>query len=166
MNIRPCTTSDLNDVLDATLEIFGPFYEQSFRAMVPSTVYEHQHGTWADDYRSMIPTLLDPEHHKYVALSTAGEEVVGYVAWSIDLHRRHGVIEILGVRAHRRSSGAGRALCEHAFASMRHHGVEVIEIGTGGDDFHAPARRLYESLGFSLVPVAAYLRTIDQDNAG
>lgn len=44
---------------------------------------------------------------------------------------------------------------------MKTNGVEVIEIGTGGDDFHAPARHLYESLGFSLIPVAAYLRTID-----
>ena len=25
----------------------------------------------------------------------------------------------------------------------------MVEIGTGGDAFHAPARALYESLGFS-----------------
>jgi hypothetical protein len=30
----------------------------------------------------------------------------------------------------------------------------VVEVGTGGDDFHAPARALYESLRFHLVPVA------------
>lgn len=43
---------------------------------------------------------------------------------------------------------------------MRAAGVQVVELGTGGDEFHAPARRLYESLGFSLVPVAVYLRAL------
>jgi hypothetical protein len=39
-------------------------------------------------------------------------------------------------------------------------GVEVVQIGTGGDPFHAPARALYERLGFTQVPVAVYLRAI------
>jgi hypothetical protein len=42
--------------------------------------------------------------------------------------------------------------------AMREQGIEVVELGTGGDDFHAPARALYESLGFHLVPVSVYLR--------
>ena len=42
--------------------------------------------------------------------------------------------------------------------AMREHSVKVVVLGTGGDDFHAPARALYESLGFHLVPVAVYMR--------
>ena len=36
--------------------------------------------------------------------------------------------------------------------------MEVVSLGTGGDWFHAPARGLYESLGFHPVPVVYYLR--------
>ena len=78
----------------------------------------------------------------------------------IDAERRHGEIDPLAVREHARRSGVGRALCEHAMTAMREQGVEVVSLGTGGDWFHAPARALYESLGFHLVPVAVYLRAI------
>lgn len=39
---------------------------------------------------------------------------------------------------------------------MRARGVAVVHVGTGGDVFHAPARALYESLGFSAYPVVDY----------
>lgn len=159
MNTRLCTRTDLPTVLDITLEVFGPFYERSFRSMVTPEVFEHQHGSWAEDYRRQVPALLSPDQHKYIVLAEDQGEVVGYVAWHIDADRRHGEIAIVCVREGRRRRGIGRTLCERAIDSMRDHGVEVVQIGTGGDDFHAPARRLYESLGFNLVPVAVYLRT-------
>lgn len=40
---------------------------------------------------------------------------------------------------------------------MKATGVNVVGIGTGEDDFHAPARALYESLGLTKIPIAAYL---------
>jgi hypothetical protein len=47
---------------------------------------------------------------------------------------------------------------------LRRHGqkdVEVVTIGTGGtDSFHAPARALYESMGFVPVHVAVYFRQL------
>lgn len=161
MNIQPCTPADLPAVLDITLQVFGPFYEQTFRSMVSPEVFEHQHGSWAEDYRRLVPGLLSPDHGRLVALAKDGGEIVGYVAWHTDADRRHGEIDVLGVREQRCGKGFGRALCDFAIDSMRDDSVEVVQIGTGGDDFHAPARRLYESLGFSLIPVAVYLRTID-----
>ena len=76
----------------------------------------------------------------------------------IDPERRHGEIDTVAVRESARGNGVVRALCEHAMNAMREQSVEVVEIGTGGDDFHAPARALYESLDFHLVPVAVYMR--------
>lgn len=55
---------------------------------------------------------------------------------------------------------AGRQLCEHAMASMKGLGARIVEIGTGGDPFHAPARRLYESLGCAQIPVAVYFKEL------
>ncbi|MFJ9088495.1 hypothetical protein ACIRL3_39410 [Streptomyces sp. NPDC102384] len=54
----------------------------------------------------------------------------------------------------------GTALCEHAFEQMRLRGAEIVEIGTGGDPFHAPARALYEQLGCTQNPVAVYFRQL------
>jgi hypothetical protein len=43
---------------------------------------------------------------------------------------------------------------------MRELGAEMVEIRTGGDEFHAPARALYESLGCLQYPTAAYYREL------
>jgi hypothetical protein len=43
---------------------------------------------------------------------------------------------------------------------MRRDGAEVVEIGTGGDPIHAPARALYERLGCTPLPVTVYYRTL------
>jgi ribosomal protein S18 acetylase RimI-like enzyme len=48
--------------------------------------------------------------------------------------------------------GVGTALCRDVVERPRGRGVTVVHIGTGGDAFHAPARRLYESLGFTDIP--------------
>ena len=161
MHIRQFQPSDLPTLVDLTIEVFGPFYERSFRSMVPPDVYEHQHGHWADDYRESVPKLHDPAHDKYVAVAVSDEgHIIGYIGWDIDREDRHGSINPLAVRESARRSGTGRSLCEHALSAMREHDLEVVSLGTGGDWFHAPARALYESLGFYPVPVVAYLRAI------
>ena len=83
-----------------------------------------------------------------------------YIGWAIDADRRHGEIAVLAVREPARGQGLGRALCQHAMGDMREQDVEVVSLGTGGDWFHAPARALYTSLGFHLVPVAVYMRAL------
>jgi ribosomal protein S18 acetylase RimI-like enzyme len=158
MRIRPFQPSDLPALIDLTIEVFGPFYEQSFRAMVPPEIFEHQHGHWAEDYRNSVPKLHDPDNGKHVAVAESDDgHLVAYIGWGIDSERRHGEIDPLAVRESARRSGVGRALCEHALAAMRDQ-VDVVGLGTGGDWFHAPARALYESLGFFPVPVVYYLR--------
>ena len=72
-------------------------------------------------------------------------EIAGYVGWVIDPERRHGEIDTVAVREPARGNGIGRALCEHAMSAMRAQSVEVVELGTGGDDFHAPARAPWRS---------------------
>lgn len=161
--IRACTQADLLAAVDITIEVFGSFYERTFHSMVDPQVYEHQHGSWTEDYRRLIPTLFAPEQDRYILLAEDRGEIAGYVAWHTDPDRRHGEIDILCVRERQRGNGIGRSLCERAIDSMRDRGVEVVQIGTGGDDFHAPARHLYESLGFSPVPAVTYLRSIEHD---
>jgi len=51
-------------------------------------------------------------------------------------------------------------LCECAFGEMRALGAEVVEIGTGADPFHTPARALYERLGCTQLPIAVYYKQL------
>ncbi|MFI7066536.1 GNAT family N-acetyltransferase [Kribbella sp. NPDC050124] len=160
MLIRSYVHADLARLTELTIETFGPFYEQSFRPLVGEVIFANQHGDWRGDYRRQVAGLHDPGQHKYVAVAEEGDVLAGYVAWSVDPARRNGTVTILAVAAEQRRGSVGTALCEHAFGAMRELDAEVVEIGAGGDDFHAPARALYESLGCVQLPVAVYYREL------
>ncbi|MEV0529529.1 GNAT family N-acetyltransferase [Streptomyces sp. NPDC050439] len=123
-------------------------------------VFDIQHGDWRDDYRRQVPGLHDPEQNKYVAVAETDGVIVGYVAWQADPLNGHGRIEILAVAADHRRDQVGTVLCRHAFSELRGLGARMVEIGTGGDAFHAPARGLYESLGCVKLPTAVYFRQL------
>ena len=162
MHIRACEPADLDRLTQLTIDVFQPFFDGSCRRMLGDQIFQHQHGAWADDYRRSVPGFLAPPEHKYVAIAEDDETdtIHGYVAWQVDIDRRHGTIEILAVPEASRRQQVARSLCEHVFEAMRHEGVEVVDVGTGGDEFHAPARGFYESLGMRHVPVAVYLRAL------
>ncbi|MGN6686739.1 MAG: GNAT family N-acetyltransferase [Actinomycetales bacterium] len=163
MEIRPYQESDLQDVLALTIETFRPFYEQSFPAMVQHEreLIEHQHGQWEQDYRDLVPGLHRPQDGKQVAVAVDGEGgVVGYVAWAPDERPQHAQIVILAVNDAARRGGVGSALMEHAMTELRRAGYRFVGLFTGGDDFHAAARGLYESLGFHRIPIVGYLRSL------
>ncbi|MFD3405965.1 GNAT family N-acetyltransferase [Kribbella sp. NPDC058693] len=160
MQIRSYVDADLARLIDLTIDTFGPFFEDSFRPLVGETIFTHQHGDWRGDYHREVAGLHDPAQHKYVAIAESDDVLLGYVAWNVDAVRSKGTVELLAVSAAYRRSNAGTAMCEHAFEAMRAEQAEYVEIGTGGDDFHAPARAFYESLGCVKLPVAVYFREL------
>jgi GNAT superfamily N-acetyltransferase len=56
--------------------------------------------------------------------------------------------------------GIGTALTEVATGWLREAGMTVAMVETGGDSGHAPARRVYEKAGYTLLPVARYFKAL------
>lgn len=161
MHLRPLSAGDHQVVLDLLVETFAPFFDQYARPVLGGPVFEHQHGHWQHDYREELPFLQAPHLGRHaVVAQLADGAVTGLVAWRFDDRPRHGTIHLLAVDPGHRRRGTGRLLCEHAIAHLRAGGVEVVEVGTGGDPFHAPARALYEALGLTRIPTAVYLGAI------
>lgn len=164
MQIRPFSPADLGALVALTIETFRPFYEESFPAMMEgdTAVIAHQHGNWQYDYHREVPTLHNPMEGRHVVVAV-DDRIRGYVAWAPDTRPHlpaHGEITMLAVDAGSRGQGIGTALMEHAMDELRREGYRFVELGTGGDSFHAPARGLYESLDFHRIPVTAYLRSL------
>lgn len=160
MRIRSFVPHDLAPLVELTIDTFGPYYEGYFRPLVGETVFTNQHGDWRADYHELVSALHDPDQHKHVAVAEVGGTVAGYTGWHVDPARRNGTVTILAVSTAHRRHHVGTALCEHAFDAMRAGGAEVVEISTGGDPFHAPARALYERLGCTPLPVTVYYRQL------
>jgi len=97
---------------------------------------------------------------RWIAVAEVGDEIAGYVAWKIGEPPNHGQISMLAVSVRQRRQQVARELCDHAMTEMRSRGVEVVGVFTGNDAFHAPARGLYESLGFIKVEIAGYIKKV------
>jgi ribosomal protein S18 acetylase RimI-like enzyme len=160
MNIRPLSPEDLPVLLDLTIATFGPFYENSYRPAVGEVVFANRHGGWRQDYRIQLAGIHNPGAGRHTSVALVDGRLVGFVAWSCDPKAHHGQIDILAVDSRYRRLGIGRALAEQAIAAMNADGVKVVTIGTGGDDFHAPARALYESMGFIPFPNIIYSKAV------
>lgn len=160
MHIRPFADSDLPTLIDMTIETFRPFLEGYIQPLLGDDVFRHQHGQWEQDYRDDVPTLHDPEAGRHVAVAQIGEAIAGYVSWKIGEKPNHGEIYLLAVSSPHRRHHVGRRLCLHAIQEMKADDVEVVGIGTGDDPFHTAARALYESLGFTKIPIAGYLKRV------
>lgn len=151
---------DLPTLIRLTIEAFRPFYEGYVHDLMGDELFEHQHGDWEQDYREEVPRLHAPTAGRHVAVCEMDGSIVGYVAWKVGPKPRHGEIHILAVAPDWRRHRVGRQLCDHAIAEMKQSAVDVVGIGTGDDGFHAAARGLYESLGFTKVPIAGHLKRI------
>jgi len=160
MIIKTLGDSDVQILIDIAIDTFQPFYEGYVRDLLGETVFQHQHGHWREGYATDIPTLDDPKSGRHVAIAEIDEAIIGFVSWKIGVKPNHGEIHLLAVSEPCRREHVGRELCLYAMAEMKRSGIDVVEIGTGGDAFHLPARSLYESLGFTPIPVVAYLKKI------
>jgi ribosomal protein S18 acetylase RimI-like enzyme len=162
MHIRSALPGDLPALVDLTIAAFRPLFETDLPRALDPLVYAHDHGSWEAGYRQQVPALLDPEADRVITLAEDGEgsgRPLGYVGWQVNPDGS-GRLEMVAVHPQARRLGVGTAVCRAALTELKRRGVSVVHVGTGGDDFHAPARHLYESLGFTGYPVVDYTRSI------
>jgi putative acetyltransferase len=74
-----------------------------------------------------------------------------------ELDPRHGEVKSMRTAMSHRRGGVGRAMLEHIVAEARSRAYARLSLETGSMDAFLPARRLYESFGFSYcAPFADY----------
>lgn len=66
-----------------------------------------------------------------------------------DLGNGEGEIKSMHTRAHLRGKGLGRRMLEHILGEAKARGYTSLWLETGSMDAFIPARRLYESYGFT-----------------
>lgn len=78
-----------------------------------------------------------------------GEMLLGCGALK-EIDSEHGEIKSMRTPASLRRRGAGRAILQHIIAVARERGYKRLSLETGSPSAFLPARRLYESFGFSV----------------
>ena len=88
-------------------------------------------------------------------------QVAGFVSAAVvDPRRLIGEIAMLAVDPASQRRGIGAELTEIAMDWLCESGMRVAFLGTGGDEGHAPARRVYDRAGFTRFPVVQYFKAL------
>ena len=67
---------------------------------------------------------------------------------------------MLAVHPEYQNHGFGTELNIFALQKMKESGMKLAEVGTGGDEGHAPARRSYEKAGYTGLPLVRYYKAL------
>ncbi|WP_250003711.1 GNAT family N-acetyltransferase [Actinoplanes sp. M2I2] len=154
--IRPLTPADLEAVVDLSLLAWEPVFV-SFERILGSAIFNRLYRPdWrAAQATAVRKTCLAPDAESFV-LATGDSTPVGFVVLQQDRDESLGVIEMIAVHPEHQRRGHGRALMEFAIHRLRDQGLKLLNVGTGGDPGHAPARALYEAVGFTGLPLVNY----------
>lgn len=158
MPIEPYDARHLDAVVHLSLRAWAPVFESLMRVM-DADVFQHFYPDWrAAQQRAVEETCAADDIHVWVA--TDAGPAIGFVAVKLHAADRMGEVYMLAVDPDAQHGGVGSALMSFALAWMRDAGMAVAMVETGGDPGHAPARRVYERLGFGLLPIARYFKKL------
>ncbi|HEY9314177.1 GNAT family N-acetyltransferase [Williamsia sp.] len=124
------------------------FLQAHLDDIAPTAPDESQHALTTDAMRT------SPGFRLWVA--HLDDDVVGTVGLG-PVSAGHEELKSMRTSPHRRGSGIGRALLDHALTDAATRGVRRVSLETGSMEFFAPARALYSRAGFrECGPFGAY----------
>lgn len=155
--IRPLTEDDLDAVVELSLRAWAPVFA-SFAKVLGSDIYPRLYPDWSTGQAKAVREVCAGDH---VFVADLAGTVAGFAAVVIrDDDPRTGEIDMLVVDPEQQRQGVGSALIEQSVDHLRRAGVVLVDVATGGDPGHAPARRAYEQAGFTPLPLVRYYKAV------
>lgn len=156
--IREYRPGDEDAVVALSLRAWAPVF-RSLERLLGAEIFTRLHPDWRHDQEGAVrATLTDKAMRVWVAEAEGG--VVGFAAATLHRDRGIGEIHMLAVDPPGQNRGIGAGLVEAATRWLGDSGMIVAMIDTGGDEGHAPARRVYEQRGYTPLPVARYFKAL------
>ncbi len=158
-SIRRFTSSDTDAVDQITSLAWEPVFAAWERILGPELVPIAISPDPRQSQRELAKRLCHDEENVAWVSEVEGR-VVAFVAYSLNGDTETGEVRILAVHPEYQNRGIGTDLNNFALQKMREAGMKLAEVGTGGDDGHAPARRCYEKAGYTGLPLVRYYQAL------
>jgi ribosomal protein S18 acetylase RimI-like enzyme len=155
--IRPLTGDDLDAVVELSLRAWAPIFA-SFAKILGADIYPRVYPDWSTGQAKAVREVCAGDH---VFVADVAGTVAGFSAVVIrNDDPKTGEIDMLAVDPDHQRHGVGSALIEHSVDHLRKADVVLVDVATGGDVAHAPARRAYEKAGFTPLPLVRYYKDL------
>ena len=156
-HIRPFEKSDIDAIVEFSLLAWEPVFVAWERILGPTLYPLAIYPDWRKSQKKVVERGCSNEN-LITWVAEVDENVAGFVAY--ELRGKRGVVELLAVHPEHQNRGIGTELNNFAIERMREAGMKIAEVGTGGDEGHAPARRSYEKAGYTALPLVRYYKKL------
>jgi len=161
VEIRPYDERDLDALVELSLRAWEPVFD-SLGQVLGKAIFARLHQP---DWRAVQAEAVRASctsDGRDVFVAVADGRPVGFVVVVLDaVHEGMGIVDVVAVDPAYQRRGIAKQLMKHSVEHMRAHGMDIAAVETGGDRGHAPARALYESLGYTPLPVVRYLTPLE-----
>jgi ribosomal protein S18 acetylase RimI-like enzyme len=130
----------------------------SFRKVLGPQIFALIYPDWRKSQQEGVEKTCRNGENLHVLVAERDGRAVGFIAFEIKGDT--GEVHLLAVHPDHQNHGIGTELNVVALEQMKHAGVKLVEVGTGGDEGHAPARRAYEKAGYTPLPLVRYYQDL------
>ena len=156
--IRPQLDADIAAIVAFSLRAWQPVYESMTRVLGPR-LSRLVYPDWAAGQARAVEEVCRDENMT-VWVAEVEARPAGFAAVAFRNDPDSAEIEMIAVDPDQQNRGIGSALLAFAFDWISAAGVKLVQLGTGGDPGHAPARHTYEKAGFTPLPLVRYYKEL------
>lgn len=161
VEIREILESDLDAVVEFSIQAWATPHASMRRAFGDS-IYVRLYPDWERSQSDTVRTSCTSDTTDTL-VAVAGGRPIGFVTVAFNTYwEGMGEVSIIAVDPNHQHRGIGQSLIVAALDRMCDRGMDSAVVETGNDPGHAPARALYASTGFTLLPVGRYFQLIDE----
>jgi ribosomal protein S18 acetylase RimI-like enzyme len=158
--IRPATADDVPAACEIARLAWEPIYAE-FRRRVGDDIFAKLYPNWEETKMEQVRQAFE-KHPGSMLVTEVDGQVAAFITFFV-INTTAGLGEIGNNAVHPdfQGRGLGRAQYERVFEELRANGCGIVQVTTGLDDAHAPARRAYEAAGFDIeLPKITYMRKL------
>jgi len=158
--IRELKPGDVEAVVEIAVAAWAPIFS-FYRRVMGEDLFAAAHPNWQVEKARQVRTACDTGSRVVVCVAEAEGQVVGFITFHADDASGIGEIGNNAVHPEFQGQGIGARMYDHALDRLRERGMRFARVRTGLDPAHAPARRAYEKVGFSIqLPSVEYYRRL------
>jgi GNAT superfamily N-acetyltransferase len=159
VHIRAYDERDLDAIVELSLLAWERVFV-SFRQVLGSEIYARIYPDWRKSQSEVVESICRDVESYYTLVAEVDGMVAGFLVYELREESATGEVQLLAVHPHYQNGGIGTALNLRALDKMKSAGMRMAEVGTGGEEGHAPARRSYEKAGYTPLPLVRYYKAL------
>jgi GNAT superfamily N-acetyltransferase len=157
--IRQYMNADWEAVHDICIAAFTPIHE-GFERALGRELFLLVYPDWKASNESYLRSLCDTNERQRILVAEIDGSVVGFIHYELKRDKRSGKLGLNAVHPSWQRRGVAAKLYARVFEVLLAEGMRFVQVGTGGDEAHIPARGAYEKSGFTPIPVVHYFKKL------